>query len=55
MDDPRITIGEGEPANDDEMAEATGLEATEAGEDGQEATGLEDIEPETPQRTAFLE
>jgi len=46
-----------EPAGDEEMAEADGdetlAEAT-AADDG-EPTGLEDIEPEVPERTTFLE
>jgi len=56
MAEPEVVIGEGEPAGDEEMAEATGLEAgTEAAADDGEPTGLEDIEPVVSERTTFLE
>ncbi|TKA79082.1 hypothetical protein B0A55_02521 [Friedmanniomyces simplex] len=49
-----VIIDEGEPAADEDMAEAEGIDATEAAEDN-EPTGLEDIEPEVPERTTFLD
>ncbi len=51
MSDPEIN-DEVEAAADEDMAEA---EETNAGDGNAEATGLEDIEPEMPERTTFLE
>ncbi|KAK5111668.1 hypothetical protein LTR62_004773 [Meristemomyces frigidus] len=44
-----------EVAADEEMGDATGLEPTEAVAAEDEATGLEDIEPEVLERTTFLD
>ena len=54
MADPEIIIDEGEPAADEEMGEAEieGTQATAADDD--EPTGLEDLEPDVPERTTFL-
>ncbi|KAK5721888.1 hypothetical protein LTR15_006481 [Elasticomyces elasticus] len=54
MAEPEATIEELQ--GDEEMAEAgEGIEATEAAADDNEPTGLEDIEPEFPERTTFLD
>jgi hypothetical protein len=56
MAEPEVVIDEG--AADETMAEAeeTMAEETMAEENGSdEPTGLEDIEPEAPERTTFLE
>ena len=56
MANPEVTM----PAADEEMAEVE-AENTAADETlaqptgGDDATGLEDIEPEVPERTTFLE
>ena len=53
MADADVVIDE--PVGDEEMGDATGLEPTEAVEADDEPTGLEDIEPDVPERTTFLE
>lgn len=56
MAEPEVIISEGEPAGDEEMGEAEGVETvTETAAADDEPTGLEDIEPEVPERTTFLE
>ncbi|KAK5119604.1 hypothetical protein LTR85_007433 [Meristemomyces frigidus] len=55
MAEPEVVISEGEPEGDEEMGEAEGVETvTEAAADD-EPTGLEDIEPDVPERTTFLD
>ncbi|KAK3678358.1 hypothetical protein LTR78_001655 [Recurvomyces mirabilis] len=44
-----------EVVGDEEMGEATGLDPTEAVDADDEPTGLEDIEPDVPERTTFLD
>ena len=54
MADADVVIDEA--VGDEEMGDATGLEPTEAvAADDDEPTGLEDIEPDIPERTTFLE
>ena len=46
-------MDEGEAAGDEEMPEAEGIEAID--DAANEPTGLEDIEPDLPERTIFVE
>ena len=53
MAEPEVIIAE---VGDEEMAEAEGVETvTEVTAADEEPTGLEDIEPEVPERITFLE
>lgn len=55
MAEPEVVIEDPTPTGDEEMAEATGLEGTDTMAEDNEPTGLEDIEPDVPERTTFLE
>ena len=66
MAEPEVIVDEGDQAADEEMGEAE-IEGTQAAGDSDdndndndndndgEPTGLEDIEPNVPERTTFLE
>lgn len=55
MAEPEVVISEDEPVVDEDMGDAE-VEATDGADvEGEDATGLEDIEPEVATKTTFLE